>query len=127
MYTLGSMLCMAGLAGLAVLHPPPALWMFYASILALGVGYGVHGAVEASATADLFHGPHLGTILGALELGWGIGGFLGSWGGGFWYDTWGGYHGVFVVTLGVSAVGCIGLWLAAPRRVKRAAPSYLQK
>jgi predicted MFS family arabinose efflux permease len=50
-----------------------------------------------------------------LELGWGIGGFLGSWGGGVWYDTWGNYHGVFVVTIGVSVVGCAALWLAAPR------------
>jgi MFS family permease len=115
MYTLGSALSVVGLIGLAVLHPLSALWTLYASVLILGMGYGVHGAVEASSIADLFQGPHLGAILGALELGWGIGGFLGSWGGGFWYDMWGRYHGVFVVTIGVSTVGCIALWLAAPR------------
>lgn len=118
MYTIGSALSLTGFTGLAMLHPQSALWMLYASILVLGLGFGVHGAVEASSIADLFHGPHLGTILGAVELGWGIGGFLGSWGGGFWYDTWGRYHGVFIVTIGVSAVGCTALWLAAPRRAK---------
>ena len=51
-----------------------------ASIVILGVGYGVHGAVEVSSVADLFQGPHLGAILGALEFGWGIGGFLGRGG-----------------------------------------------
>jgi MFS family permease len=115
MYNLGTVLSAVGLIGLAVLHPMSALWVLYASILILGVGYGVHGAVEVSSVADLFQGPHLGAILGALELGWGIGGFLGSWGGGVWYDTWGNYHGVFVVTIGVSVVGCAALWLAAPR------------
>ncbi len=118
-YIIGSALSLVGLAGLAVLHPLSTLWLLYASILILGVGFGVHGSVEASSIADLFQGPHLGAILGAVELGWGIGGFLGSWGGGFWYDTWGRYHGVFVVTIGVSVVSCIGLWLAVPRHVRK--------
>ena len=116
-YTFGNALSMAGLASLALLHPLSTPWMLYASILILGMGYGVYGAIEASSIADVFQGPHLGAILGALELGWGIGGFLGAWGGGLWYDTWGSYHGVFVVTIGVSAVGCAALWLAAPRRL----------
>jgi MFS family permease len=120
-HTLGSAMSLAGLAGMAVLQPLSTLWMLYASILVLGVGFGVHGAIEASSIADLYQGPYLGTILGALELGWGIGGFLGSWGGGFWYDTWGRYHGVFVVAIGVSVVSCLALWLAAPRRVRASA------
>ncbi len=121
-YTVGSTLSMVGLTSLALLHPLSALCILYATILILGVGYGVHGAVEASSVADLFQGPHLGAILGALELGWGLGGFLGSWGGGFWYDTWNSYHGVFLMTIGVSAMGCTALWLAAPRRGKQ--PDY---
>ena len=83
--------------------------------MAYGLGFGVHGAVESTATADIFHGPHLGAILGALELGWGLGGFLGSWFGGYWYDHWGSYHGAFALTMGVSLLGCLTLWLAAPR------------
>lgn len=118
-YTLGTCLCVVGLAGLAFMRHPDAVWLLYGATLAYGIGYGVHGTVEAAATADLFHGPHLGTILGALELGWGLGGFLGSWFGGMWFDHWGGYHGVFTVTLGVSTLGCVTLWLAAPRRPMR--------
>jgi MFS family permease len=75
----------------------------------------VHGAVETTAAADIFHGPHLGTILGVLELGWGFGGFLGSWFGGYWYDHWGSYHGAYTLSMGVSLLGCLALWLAAPR------------
>lgn len=126
-YTVGSGLCIVGLLGLTGITTHPAmLWLLYGSILAIGVGYGVHGSVEASATADLFHGPSLGAILGALELGWGIGGFLGAWLGGFWYDTWASYHGVFAVTGLASAVGCTALWIAAPRRPMPPAPKLTE-
>ena len=117
-YTLGSSCSIIGFCGLFMLQPHSALWTLYVLILLLGIGYGVHGAVEASSVADLFQGPNLGAILGALELGWGVGGFLGSWGSGYWYDTWGSYHGVFIVTIGVSALGCLNLWYAAPRRTR---------
>ncbi|MDQ3828177.1 MAG: MFS transporter, partial [Candidatus Tectomicrobia bacterium] len=82
-------------------------------------GNGVFASVYAAATADLFLGPSLGAILGVLELGWGLGGFAGSWFGGYWYDRWGSYHGVFAITIGVSLVCCLALWLAAPRRLRR--------
>jgi MFS family permease len=114
-YTIGTLLCGIGLTCLALLHPSTSPWLLYGYALAYGLGYGVHGAVEASATADIFHGPHLGAILGALELGWGLGGFGGTWFGGYWYDHWGNYHGAYLFTIGLSFLGCLALWLAAPR------------
>ena len=115
-YTLGTVLCMIGIGCLAVLQPPAVLGWLYGYALGFGLGYGVHGAVQAAATADLFPARHLGTILGVLELGWGMGGFGGAWLGGYWYDHHGGYHGAFVLTVFICALGCLGLWLAAPRR-----------
>lgn len=115
-YTIGTVLCMAGVACLAALEPPAALGCLYGYAIGFGLGYGVHGSVQAAATADLFPARHLGTILGALELGWGVGGFGGTWLGGYWYDHHGGYHGAFVITVFICALGCLGLWLAAPRR-----------
>ncbi len=115
-YTWGTGFCFVGLTGLAWMVTPHATWLLYGSILIYGIGNGAHGAVEASATADLFHGPHLGAILGALELGWGLGGFAGSSIGGFWRDTWHTYNGIFLVTNGLITIGCLALWWAAPRR-----------
>lgn len=120
-YSVGTVLCLLGIACMALLSSTSPVWLLYAYALASGIGFGVHGAIESTATADIFHGPHLGAILGALELGWGLGGFLGSWGGGYWYDQWGSYHGVFVMTMGVSLLGCVALWLAAPRHSRRVA------
>lgn len=122
-YLVGTLLCLVGLACLAVLSPASPVWLLYAFSLLYGVGSGVHGAIESTATADIFHGPHLGAILGVLELGWGLGGFLGAWAGGAWYDAWGSYHGVFVLTMGVNTLGCVALWLAAPRHSRRVAPT----
>lgn len=119
-YIVGTCLCLSGLACLATLSPSASIWLLYGYAVGLGLGFGVHGAVESTATADIFHGPHLGAILGALELGWGLGGFLGAWFGGYWYDHRGSYHGVFALTMGVSLLGCLALWLAAPRHSQRA-------
>jgi MFS family permease len=119
---LGTVFSIVGLSCLVLLQPSAPVWLLYGYALAYGVGYGAYGATEAAATADLFYGPYLGTILGALELGWGIGGFGGSWVGGYWYDRWGTYQGAFVLTMGMSCLGCLALWCAAPRHARQATP-----
>ena len=118
-FTFGTLLCCLGLTLLTQVHLPAPVWLLYGYALTFGVGNGVFASAYAGATADLFLGPHLGTILGLLELGWGLGGFAGSWFGGYWYDRWGSYHGVFALTIGISSLGCIAMWLAAPRRLKQ--------
>jgi MFS family permease len=118
-FTVGTLLCCLGLTLLTQLHPPVAGWLLYSYALTFGVGNGVFASAYAGATADLFLGPSLGTILGLLELGWGLGGFAGSWFGGYWYDRWGSYHGVFALTIAISLLGCVAMWLAAPRRIKQ--------
>ena len=37
----------------------------------------------------------------------------------YWHDHWGSYHGAFALTMGVSLLGCLALWLAAPRHSRR--------
>jgi MFS transporter, OFA family, oxalate/formate antiporter len=118
-FSLGTLLCCVGLSLLVLLHQPAPAWLLYGYALTFGLGNGVFPSVYAAATADLFFGPSLGTILGVLELGWGLGGFAGSWFGGYWYDRWGSYHGVFAITIGVNLVCCLALWLAAPRHLRR--------
>ena len=118
-FTVGTLLCCLGLGLLAQLRSPASIWLLYAYALTFGVGNGVFASAYAGATADLFFGPYLGTILGLLELGWGLGGFAGSWFGGYWYDRWGSYHGVFALTIGISLLSCVAMWLAAPRRLKQ--------
>ena len=121
-FTLGTLLCCIGLALLVALGKPASAWVLYGYALTYGLGNGVFASVYAAATADLFLGPSLGTILGVLELGWGLGGFAGSWVGGYWYDRWGNYHGIFALTIGVAVLSSVAMWLAAPRRLRRDRP-----
>jgi MFS family permease len=118
-FSLGTLLCCLGLSLLVLLGHPASAWLLYGYALTYGMGNGVFASVYAAATADLFLGPSLGTILGVLELGWGLGGFAGSWVGGYWYDRWGSYHGIFALTIGIAVLSCVAMWLAAPRRVKQ--------
>jgi MFS family permease len=122
-FTFGTMLCSLALALLVLLHQSAPAWLLYGYALAFGLGNGVFASVYAAATADLFYGPYMGSILGVLELGWGLGGFGGSWFGGYWYDRWGSYHGAYAMTVGVSLLSCLAMWLAAPRRVRHVMPS----
>ena len=74
-FTIGTVLCMAGIGCLAVLQAPGALGLLYGYAIGFGIGYGVHGSVQAAATADLFpaappghHSGRPGTGLGHGRL-----------------------------------------------------------
>jgi MFS family permease len=119
MFSIGTLLCCIGLSSLALLHHAAPAWLLYGYALGFGLGVGVLASVYAVATADLFFGPYLGTIFGVLEIGWGVGGVAGSWFGGYWYDRWGSYHGVFALSVGISVLSGLMMWLAAPRRLRQ--------
>src|SRR5262249_17519252 len=114
-YTVGTCLCVSALACLASLSPSASAWLLYGYALSYGLGFTVHGAGERRPTEDSCHGPYLGAILGAVELGWGFGGFLDSWFGGYWYDPGGTYHRASAWSMGVRLLGRLAVLLGAPR------------
>ncbi|MGH8638978.1 MAG: MFS transporter, partial [Burkholderiales bacterium] len=85
-------------------------------MLTFGIGYNGIAPVYASAVSDRFAGKNLGTILGLLDLGFGLGSALGPWWAGWMFDRYGSYDAVIVgVALGVVFTG-LGLWGATRRR-----------
>jgi len=85
-------------------------------VLTFGIGYTGMSPVYASAVSDKFAGKNFGTILGLLDLGFGLGSALGPWWAGWMYDRYGSYGGVILgVALGVVLTG-FGLWTATRRR-----------
>jgi MFS family permease len=108
-----------GLLWLTPLVPPEqfslriALLVGY--LLTFGIGYNGMSPVYASAVSDLFSGKNLGTILGLLDLGFGLGSALGPWWAGWMFDRFGNYGGVIIgVAAGVVVTG-VGLATAALR------------
>ena len=85
-------------------------------LLTFGLGFNGMSPVYASAVSDRFSGKNLGTILGLLDLGFGLGSAVGPWWAGWMFDRHGTYDSVIVgVGLGV-IVACLGLWGATRPR-----------
>jgi MFS family permease len=117
-YSIGSVAAFLGVTLLISIHDTSQPWRLYLFVIMYGLGYGALGPVYAAATADLFPGRHLGTILGVLEAGYGMGGALGAYLAGYLFDVLGHYTLSFSIVLGAIALSCASLWLAAPRRVR---------
>ena len=82
----------------------------------LGKSFNGISPVYASSVSDRFSGRNLGTILGLLDLGFGLGSALGPWWAGWMFDRYGSYWGVILgVAFGVIVTG-LRLWAATRRR-----------
>jgi MFS family permease len=85
-------------------------------LLTFGLGFNGIGPVYAAAVSDRFSGKNLGTILGLLDLGFGLGSAAGPWWAGWMFDRYGSYAGVIAgVALGV-VIASLALWGATRRR-----------
>jgi len=76
-----------------------------------GLTWGARGPAITAKTADLFPGPRLGTILGAITIGTGIGSAAGSWLAGWSFDRTGSYQVAFGLSIFFYACGSIAFWM----------------
>jgi len=76
-----------------------------------GLTWGARGPSITAKTADLFPGPQLGTILGAITIGTGVGSALGSWMAGWSFDLTGSYRVAFSLSIFFYACGSVAFWL----------------
>jgi MFS family permease len=76
-----------------------------------GLTWGARGPSITAKTADLFPGPQLGTILGAITMGTGVGSALGSWLAGFSFDLTGSYRVAFTLSIIFYACGSVAFWM----------------
>ena len=99
--------------------PTPAL--LYLMVLSQGMlGYGLTSVI-AAIPAEIFQGPHYGTIFGTLMLAAIGGGAAGPWLAGVLHDRTGSYALAFWIAIGCSVLSAAAIWLAAPRRVRAVA------
>jgi MFS family permease len=104
---------------LMALAARPEPWL---AIVMVGVqgafGYALP-AVYGAVPADLFQGRGYGLIYAALTVFGSVGAAIGPWVFGALYDATGSYDWALWVEIGVAAVSCASIWLAAPRHVRR--------
>jgi MFS family permease len=106
---------------LILLQDTPNTILLYVMVVAQGMlGYGLT-SVMGAIPAEIFEGPHYGSIFGMVMLAAIIGGAAGPWIAGLLRDTTGSYSPAFWIAIGASAMSAGAIWLAAPRKVRAVA------
>jgi MFS family permease len=120
-WTIGSLgFALCGLALLGLRHAPTPTLLFLMLASQGMLGYGLTSVIGAI-PAEVFQGPHYGTIFGTLMLAAIGGGAAGPWVTGALYDATGSYTLAFWIAIGCSILSAGAIWLAAPRRVRAVA------
>jgi len=86
-----------------------------------GLTWGARGPAITAKTADLFPGPRLGTILGVITIGSGLGAAIGSLGAGWVHDLTGSYRVAFMLSIASYACGTAAFWALRRPPVRRQA------
>lgn len=115
-YTIQTACALVAIILLLLIRDPSQPWLLYLYAVLFGLGSRQTLPVMA---ADLFQGRHLGAIYGILAFGIGIGHIIGPWLGGYLFDLTQSYTIAFAVSLIGVLFGCLGVWLAAPRKIRR--------
>jgi MFS transporter, OFA family, oxalate/formate antiporter len=89
---------------------PEQHWLLWLHACFFGLTWGARGPAITAKTADLFPGRRLGTILGVITIGSGIGSAAGAWAAGWIFDLSGSYRLAFILSIVAYIGGCIAFW-----------------
>jgi len=106
-------LTLAGIAMLWSLTRHPSIWLLGGFLLCFGSTMGSRGPLVAASAMSIFRGKRVGTIMGAISIGQGIGSALGSWAGGLIHDWTQSYDLVFAFAMCSVVLGMMP-FLVAP-------------
>src|SRR5260370_5304496 len=97
------------ICALAITSPEQHLLLWLHACF-FGLTWGARGPAITATTADLFPGRQLGTILGVITIGSGIGSALGSWGAGGVFGAAGRFPGALTLAVAPYPAGGIALF-----------------
>jgi MFS transporter, OFA family, oxalate/formate antiporter len=119
-YTAGMLCLFLGVASLLLMDSFGNGVFMYTFAVFFGMGWGATAPLFMATAADLFKGRIFGLIYGIVEGTLGLGGSIGSWVAGFIFDQTKSYRLAFFLAIAACFVSCIFIWIAAPRRARRA-------
>jgi MFS family permease len=105
-------------AALIVLERTPSYPLLYLMVVSQGLlGYAAT-SVMGPIVAEIFEGPHYGSIFGAITVALIVGGAAGPWVAGIIHDTIGSYRLAFLLAIALCVISAAAIWFAAPRKVR---------
>lgn len=115
-YTIGSMALTGGILLILFLDELSEVLLVGLYPPLFAVGFASRQSLYPTIAADIFHGPHFGSIIGVAALFIGAGSGVGPWLAGYLHDLSGNYASACwtAVALGLLSLACI--WVAAPRK-----------
>ncbi len=99
-----------GVACAMLITSPDQHALLWAHACLFGLTWGARGPAITAKTADLFPGPNLGTILGVITIGTGLGSASGSWMAGYVFDVTGSYRVAFGLSIFFYMCGSVAFW-----------------
>ena len=108
-YTVGSGMQIGGIVALLTLGYGQRLWPILLFVALNGLSDGIGGLVVGAKAADLFPTRALGTVMGLVQMGRGLGIMVGPLLGGWLFDLQGHYGAAYLlaVALVCVAIGCM--------------------
>lgn len=104
------LISMIGSGAALLIHAPDQHVMLWIHACFFGITWGARGPAITAKTADLFGGRRLGTILGLITVGSGLGAGLGAWGAGLLFDLTGSYRLAFWLSMAAYGLGAVAFW-----------------
>ncbi len=111
----GFAICYAALVALESGPSTPLLWVMVVSQGFLGYAM---TSVMGPIVAEIFEGPHFGSIFGSMTVALIGGGAAGPWVAGLIHDATGSYRPAFLLMIGACALSAVAIWMAGPRKVR---------
>jgi MFS family permease len=103
---------------LILLEHAPSNGLLYTMVLSQGfLGYALT-SVMGPIVAEIFEGPHYGSIFGTLTVALIGGGAAGPWIAGAIHDATGSYRLAFILTIACCLASAASIWIAGPRNVR---------
>jgi MFS family permease len=111
----GFAICYAALIGL---EQGPSYKLLYLMVVSQGfLGY-AFTSVMGPIVAEIFEGPHYGSIFGTITVALIGGGAAGPWVAGIIRDATGSYRLAFLLAIACCVISAAAIWIAAPRKVR---------
>ncbi len=117
--TVGTAIGISGMVVLLLIRDASHPWMLYYYSITLGIANGLCSPTIAASITDIYQGPRVGSIVGAVWFAFALGGTIGPWLGGWLFECTGDYFLAFFLAMVLFPISCVTLWLAAPRKIRR--------